>query len=786
MQKTVSLLIVLFTSVLVQAQYKVTFIVKENTAIIHDSIYVAGTFNNWDEAANPLYLMKPHGKKEKSITLNTKAGTIKYKFHRGNWRTVEKQLNGAEVTDRSIIIRKDTVLIDSVSSWLDQFFVDKWQTLSQPIPDTIRLKMLTSLTSAYAFETHYYNSDSALHYAQQALQLVQKMKASSDYKKLAEAGNSAELISLQETTAYLLHSLGNYPRALEMRLENLKLVENYKDKFQLVNALGRITGEYLSMKDYQSMLNYAKQQDSVVATLDASDIRYRGSLFWSKTNVATANYRLNNHSLALTYVKEALSIDSIDVGGLAYGRQLLADIYAAMNESDSALSNYRYIISVATTWPGLWIPLAQAGMAKVFQKNNQVDSALLYGRQALNNFQNNTLNLRSWGENSLYYVAEISPLLAELYKANNQPDSAYKYLQLSVAAKDSLYNTDKVRQFQTLGFNEANRRLQLEQQSKEEKQQYETKIKMYGLISIISGFVVLAFVQYRNNRQKQKANIVLQSQKQEIENTLSELKTTQTQLIQSEKMASLGELTAGIAHEIQNPLNFVNNFSEVNKELLVEMKDEMDKGNIGDAKAIADDVIGNEEKINHHGKRADAIVKGMLQHSRSSNGQKEPANINTLCDEYLRLAYHGLRAKDKTFNATLKTDFDESIGHINIIPQDIGRVILNLITNAFYVVDEKKKAPQPPEGGVPYDPTVSVSTKKVGDKVLISVKDNGNGIPKNIVDKIFQPFFTTKPTGQGTGLGLSLSYDIVKAHGGELKVETRENEGTTFIIQLPG
>jgi len=786
MQKIVYLLIVLFSSVLVQAQYKVTFIVKENTAIIHDSIYVAGTFNNWDEAANPLYLMKPHGKKEKSITLNIKAGTIKYKFHRGNWRTVEKQLNGAEVTDRSITIRKDTVLIDSVSSWLDQFFVDKWQTLSQPIPDTIRLKMLTSLTSAYAFETHYYNSDSALHYAQQALQLVQKMKASSDYKKLAEAGNSAELISLQETTAYLLHSLGNYPRALEMRLENLKLVENDKDKFQLVNALGRITGEYLSMKDYQSMLNYAKQQDSVVATLDASDIRYRGSLFWSKTNVATANYRLNNHSLALTYVKEALSIDSIDVGGLAYGRQLLADIYAAMNESDSALSNYRYIISVATTWPGLWIPLAQAGMAKVFQKNNQVDSALLYGRQALNNFQNNTLNLRSWGENSLYYVAEISPLLAELYKANNQPDSAYKYLQLSVAAKDSLYNTDKVRQFQTLGFNEANRRLQLEQQSKEEKQQYETKIKMYGLISIISGFVVLAFVQYRNNRQKQKANIVLQSQKQEIENTLSELKTTQTQLIQSEKMASLGELTAGIAHEIQNPLNFVNNFSEVNKELLVEMKDEIDKGNIGDAKAIADDVIGNEEKINHHGKRADAIVKGMLQHSRSSNGQKEPANINTLCDEYLRLAYHGLRAKDKTFNATLKTDFDESIGHINIIPQDIGRVILNLITNAFYVVDEKKKAPQPPEGGVPYDPTVSVSTKKVGDKVLISVKDNGNGIPKNIVDKIFQPFFTTKPTGQGTGLGLSLSYDIVKAHGGELKVETRENEGTTFIIQLPG
>jgi len=790
MQKTVSLLIVLFSSVLLQAQYKVTFIVKENTAIIHDSIYIAGTFNNWDEAANPLYLMKPHGEKKKSITLNINAGTIKYKFHRGNWRTVEKQLNGAEVADRVITIRKDTAIADSVSSWLDQFFVDKWQTLSQSLPDTSRLKMLTSLTSAYAFELHYYNSDSALHYAQQAMQLVQKMKGSSNYKKRAEAGNSAQLISLQETSAYLLHSLGNYPGALEMRLENLKLVENDKDKFKLVNALGSITGEYLSMKDYQSMLNYAKQQDAVVATLNARDTRYRVSLYWSKTNMAAANYRLNNLSPALTYVNEALSIDSIDVGNIAYCRQLLADIYSAMNKNDSALSNYRYIISVAPAWTGLWIPLAQAGMAKVFQKTNQLDSALLYGRQALNNFQNNNLNLRSWGENSLYYVAEISPLLAELYKANNQPDSAYKYLQLSIAAKDSLYNTDKIRQFQTIGFNEANRRLQLELQSKEEKQRYETKIKMYGLFGIITGFVVLAFVLYRNNRQKQKANIVLQTQKQEIENTLGELKTTQKQLIQSEKMASLGELTAGIAHEIQNPLNFVNNFSDLNKELLAEMNEEIAKGNYQEVKDIAKDITENEEKINHHGKRADAIVKGMLQHSRSSTATKESTDINKLADEYIRLAYHGLRAKDKTFNAALKTDFDETIGNINIIPQDIGRVILNLITNAFYAVDEKKKTLSEKSSfqnlTSQYEPTVYVTTKKAGDKILISVKDNGNGIPQKILDKVFQPFFTTKPTGQGTGLGLSLSYDIVKAHGGELKVETKENEGTTFIIQIPG
>ncbi len=282
-------------------------------------------------------------------------------------------------------------------------------------------------------------------------------------------------------------------------------------------------------------------------------------------------------------------------------------------------------------------------------------------------------------------------------------------------------------------------------------------------------------------------------QKEELEQTLSELKSTQALLIQSEKMASLGELTAGIAHEIQNPLNFVNNFSEVNTELIDEMNEELNKGDINEAKAIAADIKQNLEKINHHGKRADAIVKGMLQHSRStSNVSKEPTDINALADEYLRLAYHGLRAKDKSFNATMKTDFDETIGNINIIPQDIGRVILNLITNAFYAASLPSRIEfgTGSQGGlrnpqIKHEPTVWVSTKKVSDKILISVRDNGPGIPKNIIDKIFQPFFTTKPTGQGTGLGLSLSYDIVKAHGGELKVETKEGEGSLFIITLP-
>jgi len=288
-------------------------------------------------------------------------------------------------------------------------------------------------------------------------------------------------------------------------------------------------------------------------------------------------------------------------------------------------------------------------------------------------------------------------------------------------------------------------------------------------------------------QQKVELEKTVEERTAELKESLQDLKTTQKQLIQTEKMASLGELTAGIAHEIQNPLNFVNNFSEVSNELLDEMKTELEKNNNNEAIAIADDVKQNLEKVLSHGKRAEAIVKGMLQHSRSSSGKKELTDINALADEYLRLAYHGLRAKDKSFNANFKTDFDPTIEKINVVPQDIGRVILNLINNAFYAVTEKKRT-----AGKDYEPTVTVSTKRslsFGEgrgEVVISVKDNGNGIPQKVLDKIFQPFFTTKPTGQGTGLGLSLAYDIItKGHGGNLKVENKEGEGATFIIEIP-
>lgn len=300
------------------------------------------------------------------------------------------------------------------------------------------------------------------------------------------------------------------------------------------------------------------------------------------------------------------------------------------------------------------------------------------------------------------------------------------------------------------------------------------KQRMFFYSSLVGTNVTIFFILlvYENSK-----NRALES----VQKKNADLISTQSQLIQAEKMASLGELTAGIAHEIQNPLNFVNNFSEVNTELIDEMQLEMDKGNIEDAKAISNDIKENELKINHHGKRADAIVKGMLLHSRSNSGIKEPSDINALADEYLRLAYHGLRAKDKSFNANLKTDFDESIGKIDIIPQDLGRVVLNLINNAFYAVSEKKQLPDDT-----YLPTVTLSTKSLNGKIEIKVADNGNGIPQKVLDKIYQPFFTTKPSGQGTGLGLSMSYEIVtKGHGGELKVETKEGVGTTFTIILP-
>jgi signal transduction histidine kinase len=305
------------------------------------------------------------------------------------------------------------------------------------------------------------------------------------------------------------------------------------------------------------------------------------------------------------------------------------------------------------------------------------------------------------------------------------------------------------------------------------------------------GYILLAFgavwsiVQYRSRRLNRENRLLeekVSHRTTKLRESIDNLKATQAQLIHSEKMASLGELTAGIAHEIQNPLNFVNNFSEVNVELTKELEEEIEKGDLEEVKALSKDIRENEEKIMYHGKRAESIVKGMLQHSRSNSGEKLPTDINALADEYLRLAYHGFRAKDKSFNAKFETDFDESLEKINVVPQEIGRVFLNLITNAFHAVRERSLQEESANG---YQPTVIVKTKKRDDHIVVEVKDNGSGMSNEIKNKIFQPFFTTKPTGEGTGLGLSMSFDIIKLHGGKITVDSIEGRGTSFIVTLP-
>jgi two-component system NtrC family sensor kinase len=602
---------------------------------------------------------------------------------------------------------------------------------------------VSTLYNIYIYYKYSY-PDSALPYIQESYQLSNKLKF--------DAGIRYALIQLSD----MAQSLNNYKQALNYDSMALPLFEKLKDTLGLGFTLTGIGNIYSQLHDYKNSLLYYHKALNIITSFSQSS-NFIQFFFAGISGIYEQNNQLDS---ALYYAKKANEI-SPDYG---YGLQKMAIAYHRLGNAELALEFYNKSIrpSLENNARGDLANIYN-GIAEIYKARGNIDSATLNAKKAL-----------YYSPSSL----EATGMLVNIYESVNDKDSTLKYLKLTTELKDSAfkYEKEKLRILENITYNEEIKNINAE--AAHVKSQNNLK-----LILLLAGFfavIIIAVILVRSNRHKQEANVILQKQKEKVESTLSELKSTQQQLIQSEKMASLGELTAGIAHEIQNPLNFVNNFSEINKDLLVEMKDEMNKGNLADANEIANNVIANEQKINHHGKRADAIVKGMLQHSQSSTGKKEPTDINALCDEYLRLSYHGLRAKDKSFNATMKTDFDNSIGTINIIPQDIGRVLLNLYNNAFYAVAEKMKMNLDN-----YEPTVSISTKKLNDKVQIIVKDNGNGIPQNIIDKIFQPFFTTKPTGQGTGLGLSLSYDIIKAHGGELKVESKEGEETTFIIQLP-
>ena len=614
--------------------------------------------------------------------------------------------------------------------------------------DTNRVKLLVQIESEYFFS----RPDTARVISEKALALSRELH----YVR-------GVVVNLNEL-AEAIRFLGNYPLALKLNFEALQMNREMKD----INGEARTTAfiglDYIEFREYRLGLEYMLSANKL-----NKETHNQLMETFSLTNIANAYDLLKMPDSALYYSELAYKTYT----GLTHGplRSLIltrmGNAYAGLGKKDSALIYYQKALTNSfKVNEKVNLSKIQRKIAGLYELTHQYDSSLYYARQS---FLNGQMLIQR------FELLETSELLARLFYQRKNMDSAFYYQDVAKAMTDSLYGPQKFKELQLLMLQEQQRQQEIQQ----EQERYKNKTKMVGLWSAIGVFFIIAFLLYRNNRHKQKVNALLQSQKEKIQNTLSELEATQSQLIQSEKMASLGELTAGIAHEIQNPLNFVNNFSEVNKELVAEMKAAIAKGNMNEVETIADDIEANEEKINHHGKRADAIVKNMLQHSRSSSGRKEPTAINELADEYLRLAYHGLRAKDKSFNAMTKTDFDESIGSINIVPQDIGRVVLNLINNAFYAVDEKKKS-----GITNYEPTVSVSTKKTADKVEIKVADNGNGISQGVLDKIFQPFFTTKPAGQGTGLGLSLSYDIVKAHGGELKVEAKEGEGSEFIIQL--
>jgi len=526
-------------------------------------------------------------------------------------------------------------------------------------------------------------------------------------------------------------SAGNSRESLAPALKGISFLRFNKDPFfdQAVHLYGMAGGIYQDMDKTDSALYYFHKMDSSVAVSTERGAKVIADYYWAQ--------------YYLWYKKDYHKADSVCSAAIEECRK-----------SGHFLINSFYIFLANSS-------ILQGNIQKAISEANEAYAV--------------TDPSVDW--TSVMYVAD---LLSTGYEKLGKRDSAYHYLKLKDSLNALIQQHSNATEIQQFEFDSQLSRREQEAAAVLQEQKNRSRILMYVFVTAMIFFVFIAIIQWRNNSHRKKANALLQQQKQKVESTLQELRSAEAQLIQSEKMASLGELTAGIAHEIQNPLNFVNNFSDVNKELLEELKEEADKGNISEVKAIADDVITNEEKINHHGKRADAIVKGMLQHSRSSTGIKEPTEINALADEYLRLSYHGLRAKDNSFNATMKTDFDSSTGKINIVPQDIGRVLLNLYNNAFYAVNEKKKS-----AGAEYEPIVYVSTKKTGDKITIIVRDNGSGIPQKVLDKIFQPFFTTKPTGQGTGLGLSLSYDIIKAHGGEIKVETEDGERSEFIIQLP-
>ncbi|GAA4408962.1 hypothetical protein GCM10023187_31530 [Nibrella viscosa] len=711
--------------------------------------------------------------------------------------------------------------------------IDSLQALlkNHPQADTSRVKLLFDLGNLYRAQPKQRRA-----VAEDALTLARKLRyregeakalfiladtyrEESNFKQAlsigqqaARAANALNDLNLRASVYELIGDVhyfqGNYVQGMEYLLEALKHAEKSKDEKLIANILSDVGLVYHSLGDYNQALFYHLR-----ALKSKERSGSKSGLFKGFNNAAEAYRLLGEDAKAIDMYTKALAVarELNNSFFISFVESNLANLYEKQGKYELVFPLAFRALAVSKEMDDQeGVAFCSDILARAYLHTNHPDSARWYGLRAFNVAQQTGLK---------EYSRDASQVLAESYARSSDFARAYQYQQIYMGYKDSLLNENTAKKviLQQYNYDLAKKESRIALLVKDKNLQAEEARRQRQLLyAIITGLVLvvgLAILLWRNNRIKQRANALLKRQKQEIddqarrllvlneelseqkeevetqrdelEDTLIRLKATQAQLIQAEKMASLGELTAGIAHEIQNPLNFVNNFSELSVQLIDELKEGPILALPESEKAYADEILHdlsqNLQRINHHGGRAGAIVKGMLQHSRTSTGQKELTDINALANEYLHLSYHGLKAQNDQFNADLRVHLEPNLKKVEVIPQDIGRVLLNLYNNAFYAVLDKQKLKI-----AGYHPRIDVCTHTENGKLEIRVKDNGTGIPKEIINKIYQPFFTTKPTGEGTGLGLSLSYDIVtKVHGGELLVESEPGEYTEMTVRLP-
>lgn len=642
----------------------------------------------------------------------------------------------------------------------DQRIADSLRIIyeQQKLPDTAKFELLLDLSFN---ETRDLNQ--AVRDAENLIQLAKQ----SGRDKYLRAG-----YFLKGTKLRLLTRLDE---AVQAFMESAELAKKLHDTRAEGDAYGEIAANYSTANDHMNAKYYYRKS---IETL--RKVNNPLSLASALNNAGDEFLKTKNYDSALITCREAKELfeTSNYSHGIGYAMGNIGMAYAGLGKNNLAESNINDAVRILEKNQDYYpICVYLISMSHIYVERNDKQKALGYARRSLQLAEQYKLNEQ---------IRDANLQLAQLYDEVDDIPQSYSHYKNYIIYRDTVNNINSLQKMFDLRteFDRSLQKTALDESNKKRKL-YGTLLSVALFVAVVIGILVI--IVFRNYRQKQKAYTLLTEQKKVIERqrdktdqALKELKQAQAHLVQSEKMASLGQLTAGIAHEIQNPLNFVNNFSEVNKELLSEVSEALRKENYEEAQIIAVEILNNEEKINQHGKRAEAIVKGMLEHSRSNASEKRLTSINILADEYIRLAVHGFRVKEKAFNLEVHTAFDSAASDLNIVPQEIGRVFLNLLNNAFYAISEKSK-----EGKTGYIPSVSVSTKRLPGELAISIKDNGIGIPTAIREKIFQPFFTTKGPGVGTGLGLSLSYDIIKAHGGEMKVEAEEGVGSEFIITLP-